>query len=155
MSQINVGGVVKGGLAAGVVITISEFVLNVPVAGEQMNAEFAARNLPPVATNQIAVFVVLSFLLGLATVWLYAAIRPRLGAGPKTAIIAGLFVWACSYLNISITFGVLGFISMELAILTIVWTLVEMMLASSVGAYLYKEEAPEPRTSTRVAKRPI
>lgn len=156
MSQINVGSVVKGGLAAGVVITISEFVLNVPVAGEQMNAEFAARNLPPVSTNQIAVFVVLSFLLGLATVWLYAAIRPRLGAGPKTAITAGLFVWACSYLNISITFGVLGFISMELAILTIVWTLVEMMLASSVGAYLYKEEAPAPRIATRVAnKRPI
>lgn len=155
MSQINVGGVVKGGLAAGVVITISEFVLNVPVAGEQMNAEFAARNLPPVSTNQIAVFVVLSFLLGLATVWLYAAIRPRLGAGPKTAITAGLFVWACSYLNISITFGVLGFISMELAILTIVWTLVEMILASSVGGYLYKEEAPVPRTATRVAKRPI
>ena len=100
MSQINVGGVVKGGLAAGVVITISEFVLNVPVAGEQMNAEFAARNLPPVSTNQIAVFVVLSFLLGLATVWLYAAIRPRLGAGPKTAITAGLFVWACHLVGV-------------------------------------------------------
>ena len=96
MSQINVGGVVKGGLAAGVVMNISEFVLNVPVAGEQMNAELAARNLPPVATNQIAVFVVLTFVLGLFTVWLYAAIRPRFGAGPKTAIIAGVFVWACT-----------------------------------------------------------
>ena len=155
MSQINVGGVVKGGLAAGVVITISEFVLNVPVAGEQMNAEFAARNLPPVSTNQIAVFVVLSFLLGLATVWLYAAIRPRFGAGPKTAMIAGLVVWALSYLNINITFGVLGISSMGLVLLGIVWTLVEMLLASSVGGYLYREEAPVPRTATRVAKRPI
>ena len=91
MSQISVVGVVKGGLAAGLVMNISEFVLNVPVAGDQMNAELAARNLPPVATNQIAVFVVLTFVLGLVTVWLYAAIRPRFGAGPKTAIIAGVF----------------------------------------------------------------
>lgn len=152
MSQINVGGVVKGGLAAGVVMTISEFVLNVPVAGDQMNAEFAARNLPPVSNNQIGVFVVLTFALALLTVWLYAAIRPRLGAGPKTAITAGLVVWACSYLNISITLAVLGFSSMSLAVLTIVWTLIEMILASSVGAYLYKEEAPVPRTATRASR---
>ena len=144
MSQINVGAVVKGGLAAGVVMNLSEFVLNVPVAGDQMNAELAARNLPPVATNQIAVFVALTFVLGLATVWLYAAIRPRFGAGPKTAIIAGVFVWACTYLNISITFGVLGINSMALVVLSIIWTLVEMIVASSVGGYLYTESSPTP-----------
>ena len=32
------------------------------------------------------------------TVWLYAAIRPRFGPGPKTAICAGLIVWGLSYL---------------------------------------------------------
>jgi len=140
MSQINVGGVVKGGLAAGLVMNISEFVLNVPVAGAQMDAELAARNLPPVSGNQIAVFVTVTFLLGLLTVWLYAAIRPRLGAGPQTAIIAGLVVWACSYLFSAIVFGVLGINSMGLVVLTIVWTLVEMIVAASVGGYLYKEK---------------
>lgn len=153
MSQINVGGVVKGGLAAGVVMNISEFVLNVPVAGEQINAELAARNLPPVATNQIAVFVVLTFVLGLLTVWLYAAIRPRFGAGPTTAMIAGVFVWACTYLNVSITMGVLGINSMELVILGILWTLIEMIVASSVGGYLYQEGAPA--TGTGTGRQPI
>ena len=142
MNQINVGGVVKGGLAAGLVMNISEFVLNVPVAGDQMNAEFAARNLPPVATNQIAAFVTLTLVLGVLTVWLYAAIRPRFGAGPKTAITAGIFMWACTYLNVSITMGVLGINSMELVVLSIVWTLIEMILASAVGGYLYKEAEP-------------
>ena len=75
MSQINVGGVVKGGLAAGLVMNISEFVLNVPVAGDQMNAELAARNLPPVATNQIAVFVA-SVRARPVTVGRTTAIRP-------------------------------------------------------------------------------
>lgn len=154
MSQINVGGVVRGGLAAGLVMNISEFVLNVPVAGEQMNAELAARNLPPVATNQIAVFVVLTFVLGLLTVWLYAAIRPRFGAGPKTAMIAGVFMWAVTYLNISITFGVLGINSMDLVVLSIVWTLIEMILASSVGGYLYKEGSVSTGTGRQAARRP-
>lgn len=139
MSQINVGSVIKGGLAAGLVMNLSEFLLNVPVAGEQINAEYAARNLPPVATNQIAVFVGLTFALGLLTVWLYAAIRPRLGPGPKTAICAGLLVWALSYLHMGIIMGVLGINSMGVVVLGIVWTLVEMMVASAVGGYLYKE----------------
>lgn len=153
MTQINIGGVVRGGLAAGLVMNISEFVLNVPVAGEQMNAELAARNLPAVTTNQIAVFVILTFVLGLLTVWLYAAIRPRLGAGPKTAITAGVFVWACTYLHAAIIMGVLGINSMALVILSIVWTLVEMIIASSVGGYFYKEE--QPVASTGTGRQPI
>ncbi len=55
MSQINVGGVLKGGVAAGLIMNISEFILNVPIAGAQMEAELAARNLPPVGTAAIAV----------------------------------------------------------------------------------------------------
>ena len=34
-----------------------------------------------------------AFLCGIAAVWLYAAIRPRFGAGLKTALIAGIAVW--------------------------------------------------------------
>jgi hypothetical protein len=149
MSQISVGGVVRGGLAAGLVMNVSEFLLNVPVAGAQMNAEMAMRNLPPVANNQISVFVVMTFLLGLATVWLYAAIRPRLGPGPKTAIVAGLFVWACSHLWAGIIMGVLGINSMGIVVLGIVWSLIEMIVASSVGGYLYKEDDAHLITSRR------
>ena len=32
-------------------------------------------------------------LVGIATVWLYAAIRPRYGPGPRTAAIAGFVMW--------------------------------------------------------------
>jgi hypothetical protein len=141
MSRMNVVGVLKGGLAAGLVMNISEFILNVPIAGAQMDQEFAARNLPPVAGNQIAVFIAITFLLGFATVWLYAAIRPRFGAGPKTAICAGLVVWALSYLNMAITMGVIGINSMGIVVLGIVWTALEMIVASAVGGYLYTESS--------------
>ena len=34
--------------------------------------------------------VVLIFLVGILLIWLYAAIRPRYGAGPGTAVLAGV-----------------------------------------------------------------
>lgn len=139
MSQINIGGVLKGGVAAGVIMNISEFILNVPVAGAQMEAELASHNLPTVSTAAIATFTFVTLLLGIATVWLYAAIRPRLGPGPKTAMVAGLLVWALSYLYASVFFYMLGTQSMGLVLLGVVWSAVEMIIASAVGGYLYKE----------------
>jgi len=140
MGHINYAGVLKGGIAAGVVMIISEIILNVPVAGAQMSKELAARNLAPVTESQGVVFVVITLLLGIATVWLYAAIRPRFGAGPGTAICAGLVVWALSYLNTAITMGVLGINSMGIVLLVVVWTAIEMIIAAAVGGYLYREE---------------
>ena len=137
--QISIVGVLKGGLAAGLIMNVSQFILNVPIAGAQMDKEFALRNLPPVAGNQIAVFVAMTLLLGFATVWLYAAIRPRFGPGPKTAIVAGLVVWALTYLYLAITMGVLGINSMGMVLVGIMWSAIEMIVAASVGGYLYTE----------------
>ena len=140
MSQINVVGVLKGGLAAAVFMNISEFVLNVPVAGAQMEAELAARGLPPADSGaQIATFVALTAILGFISVWLYAAIRPRLGPGPKTAMVAGLIVWACSYLYAAISMAAVGVHSMGLIVTIVVWSAVEMLVASAIGGYFYNE----------------
>ncbi len=139
MSEINFAGVLKGGIAAGLIMTASEFVLNEPVAGAQMTAELAARNLPPVSGGAIAMFTVTTLLMGIFTVWLYAAIRPRFGPGPKTAICAGLIVWGLAYLYSAIVFAVLGINSLGITVLVVAWTAVEMILASAVGGYLYNE----------------
>ena len=139
MGEINAGGVVKGGLAAAVIMNISELILNAPVAGAQIEAELAAHTLGPVGGTQIAVFVALTTMLGFATVWLYAAIRPRLGPGPMTALCAGLVVWTLSYLYMMVTLAVLGLHSMGVVVLTVAWTAVEMIVASAVGGYLYNE----------------
>lgn len=140
MTQVNVVGVLKGGLAAGLVMNISQFLLNVPVAGEQMAKELAARNLPEPGQQAVFFFIALTFVLGILTVWLYAAIRPRFGAGPKTAIAAGLVVWFLTYVYAAMSFGVLGVNSMGLVLVGIVWTMVEMIIASAVGGYFYTEE---------------
>lgn len=140
MSQINVGSVLKGGLAAGLIMNVSEFILNVPVAGAQLDEEYAAHNLEVVSGSQVGQFVAMTLVMGILTVWLYAAIRPRFGPGPGTAIAAGLIVWSLSYLRMTLTFGILGVHSMGIIVLAIVWSAVEMIVAASVGAYFYTED---------------
>jgi hypothetical protein len=81
------GRVLVGGLATGLVINVGETILNVPLAGAETEQALAARNLPPIGGGAIAYFVVLCFLLGILIVWIYAAVRPRLGPGPKTAVM--------------------------------------------------------------------
>ena len=139
MARINTRGVVVGGLAAGLIINISEYILNEPVLGAQMAASLTAHNLPPIGGNAIAVFVVLGFVLGLVLVWLYAAIRPRFGAGPRTAAIAGVIVWFLDYFCGAIGFGALGLFSQRVILIALVWGLIELVLAALVGGRFYSE----------------
>ena len=139
MASINTRGVVVGGLVAGLIINVSEYILNEPVLGARMMAELTAHNLPPVGGSAIAVFVILGFVLGLVLVWLYAAIRPRFGAGPKTAAIAGVLVWFLDYFCGSVVLGALGLFPTQLILIGLVWGLVELIVAALVGGRLYSE----------------
>src|SRR2546422_9152588 len=69
MAGINVKGVAAGGLLAGLIIDISESILNIPVMGAQMEEAMKARNVPPVGTGAIVVFLIGGFILGLILVW--------------------------------------------------------------------------------------
>ena len=80
---MNMSGVIKGGLVAGLLINVSEYVLNMMVIP-----------VPEGAGGSIGFWVVYAFVMGLLTAYLYALIRPRCGAGPKTGVCAGLLVWA-------------------------------------------------------------
>ena len=83
----------------------------------------------------------LGFLLGIAAVWLYAAIRPRYDAGPKTAIRAGVFTWAVAVFLANLGNYPLGLFPTRLLVVSSIVALVEIVVATLVGAWLYKEEA--------------
>lgn len=139
MNRINTGGVIAGGLVAGLIINISQTILNMPVVGARMQAELAARNLPNVEGAAIGIFVALCFVLGLVTVWLYAAVRPRLGPGPKTAACVGLVIWTLIHFWGAVGYAAMGFFSWNLALIVMIWGLGESVLAAVAGAYFYKE----------------
>ena len=105
MSGINTGKVITGGLVAGLAFNVLDFLNNYLIVGEDFRANATRLGLDPAvseSTQGMATWVIIDFLMGLLVVWTYAAIRPRFGACPKTAIIAGLIPY------LSITFIMLG-----------------------------------------------
>ncbi|RMD95758.1 MAG: hypothetical protein D6814_12740 [Calditrichaeota bacterium] len=141
MGKINLGRVVIGGLVAGVVFNIGEFLLNGPILGEQWKTMMESLGLPQMTGAGVMLgFIIMAFVIGIATVWLYAAIRPRFGPGPKTAVYNGLVIWFLVWLW---GFGgttVMGIYPTKLVIITLIWGLFEAPLASLAGAWVYKEE---------------
>jgi hypothetical protein len=139
MSGINLSRVILGGLVAGVVLNIGETIFNGVIFGEANNAAMKALNLPAVGGSAIAWFVIAAFIFSIAMIWLYAAIRPRLGAGPKTAICAGLTAWTMGYLFPSIGFLAIGLFPRNLLIIGLVWSVFEVSIAALAGAFFYRE----------------
>ena len=139
MGRINVGRVVLGGLLAGLVIDISEALLNGVVFAKEMDAMMASLNKPPVDGSMIAMFVLLGFGLGLVLVWIYAAIRPRFGPGMQTAVCAGLLVWGLAYLYPNLTAFIMHLFPRRMLAIQTVWGLAELVVAAIAGAWLYKE----------------
>jgi hypothetical protein len=82
---------------------------------------------------------ILGFLAGIAAVWLYAAIRPRFSPGAKTAVIAGIAVWFISRFLGALAEMNMGIYSQKLIMTGLVWGLVEIAIATVVGAWVYKE----------------
>jgi hypothetical protein len=139
MGRINLGRVIIGGLLAGLLINISEFVLNGVVLAKDMTAAMAALNKPPIDNTMIVWFVLLAFGVGLMAVWLYAAIRPRFGPGVQTAICASLTVWGLAYVYPNLVIMIMNLLPTRLMVIATVWGLAEMVIAGIAGAWLYTE----------------
>lgn len=139
MRRINLGRVLIGGLLAGLIINIGEFIFNVVLFGEDMNAAMVALNRPPIDNTMIPWFLLFGFGLGFMLVWVYAAIRPRLGPGVSTAICASAVVWGLAYLYPNLFFIIINLFPRQMMIWATVWGLVELTIAGIAGAWLYKE----------------
>jgi hypothetical protein len=142
MNSINTTKVVVGGLVAGLVFNVIDYVVYTYVLGAQMHAELGA------ISDQLVLFmdakramvggIGVDFLFGIAALWIYAAIRPRFGPGPKTALLAGAATWFIAALAYS-SYYLNRLFSLELFCLLAVIELVSMVIGTMAGAKLYSE----------------
>jgi hypothetical protein len=139
MSKINVGRVLLGGFVAGVALNTGEFLLNGMLLAKQMEAYMTQHNFPQPTASAIGVAMAMTFVLGFVMVLGYAAIRPRFGPGPKTAIIAALFAWFGAVVYPNVIGAAFGFIPTNLLLLLLGWEIIEYIIAAIIGAWLYKE----------------
>jgi hypothetical protein len=140
MGKINMGRVILGGLVAGIVIDAFEGVLNGVVLENQWIAYMSSIGKPPAFSASQLIWVnVIGLAYGILTVRLYAAIRPRFGPGPRTALRAGIAIWLIGYLLPNMTYVVVGLAPQNLTIIALAVEIVEVLLAALAGAALYKE----------------
>lgn len=141
---MNTKKVLLGGIVAGVVMNAIDFVTNTYILGERMKA--ATEAFKPGLSDQmmegsaIAIYIIMDFVLGIALVWTYAAIRPRFGPGIKTATYAALLFWILAGIFLS------GYMHMGMMSSGLWWTfaflgLVNFMLSAWAGAKFYTEDA--------------
>ena len=141
MSQINMRKVIIGGLVAGVVLNVVDTVLYGVVLKDDMAAAMTAMNRPAMTNAQIPWFVFLDFVAGVFLVWLYAAMRPRFGAGPGTAAKVGVAAWFIGILLVNLFNWPAEYPPHNIAIISTLVALVSIPLATVVGAKFYTEEA--------------
>jgi hypothetical protein len=141
MASINAGRVVVGGLAGGVAGNVCDFLWNSTVLKDDMTAMAQKFGMDPAAMQSMsawAPWIIIDFVIGLLIVWTYAAMRPRFGAGPKTAVIAGITLY------LAVTAVLYGFTSMGMMPMGAfargsATALVTVIVTSLVGAAVYKE----------------
>jgi hypothetical protein len=140
MGKINWGRVFLGGIVAGLIINVFEFVENGVVLARDWDTAMKAlgRAMEPSA---IPMFFVWGFLVGISAIWLYAAARPRFGPGAKTAAITGLALWFFAFALPNISQWVLHLFAHRLIAIGTLVGLVELIIASIAGAARYKEPA--------------
>jgi len=149
MGKINLGRVILGGLVAGVVIDLMEGIMHGVIVANRDTEMLKNLNVPAGGSaNEIIALNVWGFVLGILTVWLYAAIRPRMGAGPKTALCAGLFMWAATSLMGSAIPQIIGIYHIDMTATNVAYEFVMLAIAAVAGAAVYKEDAVETSRSS-------
>jgi magnesium-transporting ATPase (P-type) len=143
VGKINWIRVLIGGMVAGVVINVFQFAAWVLFVNSSLSATLEALGHPLKETvGTTVLWVVLSFLLGILFVWLYAAIRPRYGPGPQTAAVAGVAAGLLCGVFPDIGWGLtLRLIPARVWATDAVITFVAVVVATLLGAWVYKEEA--------------
>ena len=142
MGRINWAKVLLGGLLAGVIINIGEYLFHAVLFKDQVAEMMRSLGKDPATVmtgNAIVIWNILGFLAGIGAVWGYAAIRPRFGAGAKTAAIAGVAVWYFSRFLGAIGEMNMGMASQKMIMTGLVWSLIEIVLATIAGAWAYRE----------------
>ena len=142
MGKINMGRVIIAGIVAGLVADVLGYLVDGVLLAPRWAEGMKALGHADFSSNMWIWFNVLGLVSGIVLIWIYAAIRPRFGAGPKTAVCAGLAVWVVGALLPNLSFmWVAGLFSHRLMVMTTLGGLVEIVGGAIAGASLYQESA--------------
>lgn len=133
-----------GGTVAGAAFNAFEFVLHGRLLGAAWTSAMLGLGRTPAEiaasrATSMPLLVLWAFLVCWFGVWLYASIRPRFGAGPRTAIIAGIATWLAVTLMAALEGSAFGFYPRSLVMAWIAGELIGIVVCVVIGAWFYRE----------------
>jgi len=138
---MNVKRVLWGGVLAGLFLNVSEGVLNAGILMDDYQALMDRYGMTEASWAMYG-YVLGTFAFGFVVAWLYAAIRPRFGAGAKTGAIAGTAMWVVAYVVPTVWFTAMGMsLGAGLTLLALAWGLAELWIAGVIAGWAYQEAA--------------
>ncbi len=138
-----------GGLAAGLLLLATGIALGHGVLGAEYVRVFASHRAHPVNALTVLENTTLRLAYGFLAVFLYAAIRPRFGAGPRTAVFAALILWLAAFLPRHLLLSEFGILDGRQLLLSLSWSVAEVVLATLLGASIYRERPATRLEETR------
>lgn len=139
MGTINTSRWLLGGSVAAIIIWLIEGAASVFYM-EDMQTAMQAHNLSlEMGPGMWLITILVSLIAGLVSVFFYAAARPRFGPGPKTAVIVAVAFWIGSYMLSLLGYQMLGLYPASMLVMWGAIGLVELIVATLVGAWLYRE----------------
>lgn len=144
MGRIQTGRVILAGVIAGIVINVLEFVLRGGFLGNDWKAAMDALGRTPQPGEEarsMVLYILAGFVGGFALAWLYAAIRPRFGAGPGTAVKAGIGAWVLASLGPTLIQMAFGLFPAKLHVVPLIADYIIYVAAALAGCWLYREDA--------------
>ena len=134
--------VVIGGGVAGIILFIVAGIANGAILGNDWQAWLKAMgplNHAPSQGVGMLIWLVVSILLGLTGLWVYAALRSKLKPGPATAAKVGLVLWICAFLTPALGNFALGAYPEKTIVVGCLGGLVASILSMLAGAWFYRD----------------
>jgi hypothetical protein len=145
MQRVRTGRVALGGSVAAIVIfVVAGYLPGAILAADLDRWHQSLGNLyrPPSLAVALIAFWFMSWVFGVSAVWMYASLRGSRGAGPRTALKAGLLLWLSGWLTAALGHVALGdYPRYTLAIVPCVCGFAGALLASLAGAAMYDRGA--------------
>ena len=141
MATINWGRLILGSLIAAIIMFVTDGFIHETIAKADWIAIYnglRAAEPEPHGTSMVY-FAIFELGRGFTAMMFYVLMRAFFGAGPKTAVLAGILGWIAFSLTGPAQFIPLGFFSTALWLKVGAIHLITSILATIAGAALYKD----------------
>jgi hypothetical protein len=143
MAQINWGRLFLGVFVAAIIMFATDGFIHETITRADWTAVYEGlrATMPEPHGTSMVYFAVFELGRGFTAMMFYVLMRAFFGAGPKTAVLAGIVGWIAFSLTGPVQFIPLGFFSNALWLKVGALHLVTSIVATIAGAALYKDAA--------------